>query len=83
MIYNLSKPLKPMTKEEAFDLLCDYFLGDNYYIADPVSQHQANAIMVDDIVRWYESKYSTRIKENKETSSFFKDCMKCMTNYNN
>lgn len=57
MVYNLNKPLKEMTKEEAFDLLCNYFLGENYYIVDPVSPKQANAIMVDDIIRCYKSKY--------------------------
>lgn len=76
MIYDLNAPLKEMTKEEGFDLLCDYFLGDNYYIADPVSQNQANAIMTDDIIRFYESKYSYRTKENEEPSEFFKKCMK-------
>lgn len=76
MIYDLNVPLKELTKEEGFDLLCDYFLGDNYYIADPVSQNQANAVMVDDIIRSYESKYSHRTKENKEPSEFFKECMK-------
>lgn len=76
MVYDLNVPLKEMTKEEGFDLLCDYFLGDDYYIADPVSQTQANAIMVDDIIRSYESKYSYRTKENKVPSEFFKECMK-------
>ena len=76
MIYDLNAPLKEMTKEEGFDLLCDYFLGDNYYIVDPVSQTQANAIIVDDIIRCYKSKYSNRTKENKEPSEFFKECMK-------
>lgn len=57
MIYNLNKPLKPMTKEEGFDLLCKYFLGDNYYIVDSVSPNQGNAIRVDDIIRRYDSKY--------------------------
>lgn len=80
MIYDLNKPLKEMTKEEGFDLLCDYFLGDDYYIVDSVSAQQANAIMVDDIIRWYESKYSKRIEESKEPSEFFNKCMKCMVN---
>lgn len=76
MIYDSNAPLKPMTKEEGFDLLCKYFLGDNYYIVDPVSPTQGYAIMVDDIVRLYESKYSERTKRNEEPSDFFKECMK-------
>lgn len=41
--------------KEAFDMLCEYFLGEGYYITDPVSQSQANAIMVSDIIKRYKS----------------------------
>ena len=73
MIYDSNAPLKPMTKEEGFDLLCKYFLGDNYYIVDPVSPTQGYAIMVDDIVHLYESKYSERTKETKSLLIFSKN----------
>lgn len=48
-------PLEPMTADEAFRELTDYLLGSHYYIEDPVSGAQANAIIVDEIKRMYRS----------------------------
>ena len=42
-----------LTAEEALQLLCDELLGENYYIADPVSGKQANVIKVRAILTLY------------------------------
>lgn len=42
-----------MTADEALDVLVKELLGDDYYIADPVHAHQANVIIVEDILRKY------------------------------
>lgn len=45
--------LKPMCAQEAVNQLCKYLLGENWYIADPVNNLQANAIIVDEIKAKY------------------------------
>ena len=42
-----------MTADEALDVLVKELLGDDYYIVDPVHAHQANVIIVEDILRKY------------------------------
>lgn len=41
--------IKALSGDEALDELMLYFLGDDYYIVDPLHAHQANAVIVDDI----------------------------------
>lgn len=41
---------KSMSDEEFRKLIIDYFLGDDYYIADPISHGQANVIVVYEII---------------------------------
>ena len=45
--------LKPTEAQEALNELCEYLLGKDYYIVDPLCNAQVNAIIVDDI----EAKY--------------------------
>lgn len=45
--------LKPMEAQAAVNELCDYLLGEKWYIVDPVSNIQANAIIVDEIKAKY------------------------------
>ena len=40
-----------MTADEALDVLVKELLGDDYYIVDPVHAHQANVIIVEDILK--------------------------------
>ena len=42
-----------MTADEALDVLVRELLGENYYIVDPVHAHQANVIIVEDILKKY------------------------------
>lgn len=42
-----------LTGDEALDILTRELLGPDYYIVDPVHAHQANAIIVRDILKKY------------------------------
>ena len=42
-----------LSADDALQLLCDELLGRDYYIVDPVSGKQANAIIVLDILKKY------------------------------
>ena len=45
-----------LSPEDALQLLCDELLGENYYIADPVTSKQANAIIALEILKKYAPK---------------------------
>lgn len=45
--------LKPIQAQDALNELCEYLLGKDYYIVDPLGPSQANAIIVDDIKEKY------------------------------
>lgn len=45
--------LKPIQAQDALNELCEYLLGKDYYIVDPLNNSQANAIIVDDIKAKY------------------------------
>lgn len=57
-----------MDAQEAIYKLKDYLLGENWYIVDPVSCKQGNAIIVDEILRKYSRRYlkEQRIKAINE-----------------
>lgn len=46
-----------LTADEALDILTKELLGDDYYIADPVTGPQGNAIIVRDILSRYKRKH--------------------------
>lgn len=46
--------LTSLQAQEALNILIDYFLGEDWYVADPLGPTQVNAIAVDEIL----SKYS-------------------------
>ena len=41
--------LKPINGQEAINILIDHFLGKSWYVVDPLSTSQVNAIAVDEI----------------------------------
>ena len=43
-----------LSGQDGLDILTYKFLGDDYYIADPVSNYQGNSIVVKDIIDRYE-----------------------------
>lgn len=57
----------PMSADFAIGILCDYLLGDDFYITDPVSQEQANTLIVYNILKYYSKEFRRdfrgRIKE--------------------
>lgn len=48
-----SNTLEPISDKELIRLLVIYLLGPDYYITDPVSNDQGNAIILEDIVKKY------------------------------
>lgn len=46
-----------LTADEALDILTKELLGDDYYIVDPVTGPQGNAIIVRDILSRYKRKH--------------------------
>lgn len=71
-----------MEAQKAVDELATYLLGDDYYIVDPVSESQANDIIVDEIKgryrgftesptnRWRKSRCNRRCKFCKHYIEF-------------
>ena len=47
---------KPMTDREALDILCEYFLGKDWYTINPVSHGQCNVYRVNDIIKTHKVK---------------------------
>ena len=45
--------IRTMSGQEAFDEVTNMILGDDYYIVDPLSNAQANPIILDDIRHKY------------------------------
>lgn len=56
----ICKIQQELSAEDALQLLCDELLGQNYYIADPVSGKQANAIIALEILKRYAPKKKKR-----------------------
>lgn len=46
-----------MTDREFVQIMLDYFLGEDYYIADPLGHGQINTIVACEIISKYYSKY--------------------------
>lgn len=51
--------------QEGLDMICDFVLGKDYYIVDPLSNKQANVIVVLDIINAY-----IRMKERSKVYCF-------------
>lgn len=78
-IYNQSfKPLKQIldddscgifpaatSAQDALSILCDYLLGDDWYVVDPIGVNQCNTLIVKQIL----DKYS---KEWKKDCNYYK-----------
>ena len=47
----------------ALYVLADYFLGEDWYIVDPVGTEQGNTIIVDEILRIYSKQYIKDLKK--------------------
>lgn len=49
--------------QRALDILTEFFLGEDYYIAAPVNPQQANAIITDNIMNRFPRKYKKFCKK--------------------
>lgn len=47
----------PMSAQEALDILTSYLLGDDYYVANSMSQAQMNAVLTEQILDKYSKKW--------------------------
>lgn len=52
----------PLDAQIAVNFLCDYLLGADYYIVNPLSTSQANCEIVHDILYKYSRKYRKEYK---------------------
>ena len=59
-----------VSDKTALNILVRYLLGEDYYIVDPVGQTQANAIIVDDILKKYSSKYRKELRQEKNLENY-------------
>ena len=47
----------------ALQFLCDYLLGEDWYVVMPESQKQVNSAIVDEILFKYSKQYRKEVKE--------------------
>lgn len=53
-----------LNAQECLNELCDFLLGKDYYIADPISNFEANKIIVKDIKKKYDKCFTRRRVKN-------------------
>lgn len=70
MVRNIEKPLVPLSDREAMQELIDYILGEDWYVVDPLSQDQINAIAVDEIKRKF-ARLTNRKLKSKWTKNVY------------
>lgn len=68
LMKNSHDRVKGLDPQTALDILCDYLLGTDYYITDPVNNYQGNLIIVDDIINKYAK------KELKDDIKQYEEC---------
>ena len=52
--------------QKAVDFLCDYLMGEDYYIVNPLCTAQANCEIVDDILYKYSKRYRKEKREHEK-----------------
>ena len=52
-----------ISAEEALDVLREFFLGEDWYVSDPLPSKQVNVYIVDDILSKYPRKYKEFCKK--------------------
>ena len=57
------KPLEPIYDKQAMQELIDYILGKDWYVVDPLSQAQVNAIAVEEIKRKWDMLTNKKLKD--------------------
>lgn len=57
------KPLEPMSDRQVRKEIIDYILGKDWYVVDPLSQDQINAIAVEEIKRKWDMLTNKKLKD--------------------
>lgn len=57
------KPLEPMSDRQAMQELIDYILGKDWYVVDPLSNDQVNAIAVEEIKKKFDLLTNKKLKD--------------------
>ena len=57
----------PMEAQEALDILTSYLLGDDWYVVDPLSTKQVNAIITEQLLDKYSKKWKKDWKVFEKT----------------
>lgn len=52
--------------QEVVNVLCDLFLGENWYVVDPLSTEQVNTLILDNILYKYSHIYRKEAKKYKK-----------------
>ena len=55
---------EPITAEEALNVLQHFFLGEDWYVADPISPRQINVYIVNEILSKFPKQYKKFCKKN-------------------
>ena len=50
---NIDKDIKSISGDDAFNELIRHFMGDHYYIVEPIHAHEANYVILQEIKKAY------------------------------
>ena len=50
---NIDDDIKSISGDDAFNELVRHFMGDHYYIVDPIHAHEANYVILQEIKKTY------------------------------
>lgn len=59
-----------ITAQTALNILTRYFLGEDFYITDPVDQAKANVILVEEILKRHSVRYNSELLKEKRVLSY-------------
>ena len=67
-VYNRNIYTTSTNAQLVVNCLCDLFLGEDWYVTDPLSNGQVNTIILDEILYKYSKPYREYIKKRRATS---------------
>lgn len=50
---NIDKDIKSISGDDTFNALVRHFMGDHYYIVEPIHAHEANYVILQEIKQAY------------------------------
>jgi len=54
----------PLRAQTAINILCDYLLGEDFYVTIAMNEEQCNTVIVDNILSKYSKEYCKEYKED-------------------